>query len=376
MLNPQRFTVAGQGSPMTDVVARALAATGSWSIPAMREPGFKMLESIMEDPIVRAVQEQMRMRGLAAAPLPERAQVVVDRAVVEVGLQRLTFVADLLAEGLVYNLTDPLSVTQLEHYSSSKVGAAQRTMTPSARGENKLPLMLPGRLPVYLTTDTFELDIRTLKMSERVGIPLDTALIKQCTRSVNEALEDAAINGATTLDGQALNVAGYAAPGLLNAPNANVYALSVNWTAANVIGTTGPAMLADLQGMIAAAQADLKFGPYNLYVGTTAGIVIEGDFKLNGDLSIRQRLEQISIGGRPIRIRVTDMFPGASTGAQCALVQMTSDVVDLVNGQPPTVIPWTSLDGFTIHNLVMAIMIPRFRSDYNGNSGVVIGSKA
>jgi hypothetical protein len=63
-------------------------------------------------------------------------------------------------------------------------------------------------------------------------------------------------------------------------------------------------------------------------------------------------------------------------GAKVALVQMTSDVIDMVVGQYPTVIPWTSLDGFTIHNLVMAILIPRVRSDYNGDSGIVIGTTA
>jgi len=57
-------------------------------------------------------------------------------------------------------------------------------------------------------------------------------------------------------------------------------------------------------------------------------------------------------------------------------VQMTSDVVEIVNGQPPTVIPWTSLDGFTLYWLIMAIQVPRVRSDYDGNSGVCIGTKS
>lgn len=366
MQDPQRFTAAAKNSPLADVVMRALTATGGWSVAAMREPGFRLLEEALSP------ERQFR----AAAPLFDKAQVVIDRSVVEVGLQRLTFVADLLAEGLTYPLSDPLSVTQLEWSTMSRVGAAKRTMTPSARGENKLPIVLPNRLPIYLTTDNFELDIRTLKMSERIGTPLDTALIKACTRSVNEAIEDAAINGATTLDGQNLYVAGYSAPGLLNAPNANTGNLSVDWTAANVIGTTGPAMVADVQAGMSALQTDRKYGPYNLYVGTKAGNVMQGDFKTNTTDTIMSRLEQMDAGGRKLRVRVTDMFPGAATGAQMALVQMTSDVVEVVNGQPPTVIPWTSLDGFTIYNLVMAIMVPRVRSDYDGNSGIYIGSKA
>ena len=74
-------------------------------------------------------------------------------------------------------------------------------------------------------------------------------------------------------------------------------------------------------------------------------------------------------------IRYADMFPAASTGPQAAVVQMTRDVVDIVDGQRPTAIPWTSVDGFTFFNLVMAIMIPRFRTDVEGNSGVAIITK-
>ena len=66
--------------------------------------------------------------------------------------------------------------------------------------------------------------------------------------------------------------------------------------------------------------------------------------------------------------RVADFMPST----KFALVQMSNDVVDIVDGQRPTVLPYTSLDGMTIHNLVMAMMIPRFRSDYNGNSGVCV----
>lgn len=348
-----RFTPGAKDSPITDLVLRALQETGGWSVPAMRAPGFRMLEQVEGD-----------LRALA--PLPERSQVLVDKAVVEVGLQRLTFVADLLAEGLVYNLSDPLSVTQLEYYKSNKVGNAQRTMSPSARGENFLPDMLPSRLPVYLTTSQFEIDIRTLKMSQRVGMPLDTANVKSSTRSVNEAIEDAAINGATTLDGQPLYDAGYSAPGLLNAPNANTHTITTNWSTA-----TGAQILADIQTMIGKLQTDLKYGPYNLYTSTSWSNYLDNDYSTaKGENSTRDRISKLVHGGRPLRIRSADFMP-ANTAV---LVQMTSDVVDLVSGQMPTVIPWTSLDGFTVHNLVMAIQIPRFRSDYSGNSGVCIAT--
>lgn len=348
MFDNMRFTAHNGKSPVAGALLRSLNESGELSIPALR----------------------------ALSPLSDKAQVMVDKAVLEVGLERLTFAADLLAGGLSFPLSDPLSVTQLEWESVNKVGDAQRTMSPSARGENQLLDRTIRRLPIYLTTDDFSVGIRTLKMSERNGTPLDMSLIKQATRRVNESIEDAAINGATTLDGQALVADGYAAPGLLNAPNANTHALTADWTGVNTIGTTGPAIVNDVLSMIGKLQADKKFGPYNLYVGTNAGNLIEGDFKVNTTDTIRERLERIQAGGRNLVIRVADRMPNAATGTQCALVQMTSDVVEMVNGQAPTVIPWTSLDGFTLFWLVMAIMVPRVRSDYDGNSGICLGVKS
>jgi hypothetical protein len=362
MHDDKRFTVASKASPLADVVLRALEETGHWSIEAMRRPGFRAMERLMRGPEFRAL-----------APLPDRAQVVLDTAVVEVGLERLTFAADVMAAGLTYTLTDPLSVTQLEWNATNKTGNAQRTMSPAARGENQMPAILPFRLPIYLTTDDFHLDIRTLKMSQRVGMPLDTTLIKQCTRSVNEAIEDAAINGATTIDGQELKVAGYNAPGLLNAPNAETQVLTATaWDSTPVAAT----ILSEVQLMLAKLRANKKYGPYRMYTNTEVGAVLDNDYvTASPQNTIRERL--LKLEGLQA-IRTADMIPGGAVttliGAKVAIVQMTSDVIDMVVGQKPTVIPWTSPDGFTFHNLVMAIMIPRVRSDYNGDSGVVIGT--
>lgn len=335
-----RFTVASENNPIQGALLRAMAGQRELSIGALR----------------------------TLSPLSDKAQVLVDRAVVEVGLQRLTVAADLLSSGLVYPLTDPLSVTQVEWDAISQTGGAQRTMSPSARGENQLPDSVHNRIPIYLTTDDFNIPIRTLKMSQRVGQPLDTTLVSASTRRVNEAIEDSVINGSGLVSG------GYSAPGLLNAPNANTYTLSVDWDDAAELAafTAGPKIFGDVQTMIGKLQTDKKFGPYNLYVGTLYGNALDSDYKANGDTTIRERLEKIDAGGRMINIRIADMMP-ANTAV---LVQMTSDVVQLIDGQRPTVIPWSSLDGFTLFWLVLAIMIPRVRSDYDGNSGICIGTHA
>ncbi|MES2360032.1 MAG: major capsid protein [Gemmatimonadota bacterium] len=371
MEKEMRFTAAAgnAASPLSDIITRSILETGGWSVEAMRTPGFRMMEAIE--------QEQMQFRTLA--PLMDKAQVSIDKAVVEVGLQRLTLVADMMSAGLVYPLSDPLSVAQLEWSTQSKIGAAQRTMSPQARGENKSPLITPFRLPIYLTTDTFNIDIRTLKTSQRTGMPLDTAIVKQCVRAVNEAVEDAMINGATTLDGQLLQDAGYTAPGLLNHPNVNLKTLTATaWTPATA--PVGATVFAEVMSMISILQTDKKFGPYRMYVGTQIGNTMDQDYSTstNTVTTIRQRLLQID---SLQAIRTADLVPNGnaaspSIGNKVILMQMTSDVADVVMGQAPTVIPWTSLDGMMIHNLVMAIMIPRVRSDADGNSGICVGTTA
>jgi hypothetical protein len=242
-----------------------------------------------------------------------------------------------------------------------------RVMNPSSRRENKMPIVLPKRLPIYLTIDGFELDIRTLKMSERVGQPLDVSNAAFCTRAVNEAFEDAIINGPTTLDGQALTDAGYTAYGLLNEPNVNLQTLTLAaWSTAPV----GSTVFAETEAMIGKAQTDKKFGPYRMYVGTAVGNALDADYNATNNaqgLTIKERILKISSLQAVV---VADLMPANKV----VLVQMTSDVVDIIVGQTPTVIPFTSLDGFTIHNIVMGIMVPRVRSDYDGNSGVVVGT--
>lgn len=298
------------------------------------------------------------------SPMPDEAQRMIDQAVVDVGLDRLVIAADVMAEGLITDVADPLSVMELYWEKRSQVGTPQRTMIPGARGQNAGPSQRTGvRLPIYATTDEFELNIRLLRASQRGGAPLDVDGAAQATRRVNEAIEDAFINGAN------LTANGNDTPGLLTAPNASSVAYSSNeaWSAT---GHDGADILGDVLRMIDEAQANHRYGPYNLYIPTLYGNKLNEDFKANSDLTIRQRLEQIEAGGRGIRIRVADQLPANRT----SLVQMTKDVVDMVVGMEPTTFTWADGPGFELKTLVMAFMIPRVRDDYEGQSGIVNGN--
>lgn len=321
------------------------------------------------------------MRGLASAllscetigdlrtlaPLPKDAQELIDRATVQVGLDRLVIVGDFINAGLTFNLPDPLSVMELYWEKEAKVGHAQRTMLPGARNENQLAERTGTSIPIYCTTDDFSLNIRTLRASERAGAPLDTSTVSQTTRRVNEAVEDACIKGWTDDGGSTLvSVNGNTAPGLLNAPNVNTFTYVDNeaWTAA---AHSGEDILTDVLSAIDQLQADRMYGPYNVYVPTTYDNKLNQDFKANSDKTIRQRLEEISV----VRsVKAADQLPSN----RVVVVQMTSDVMDIVVGQMPIPVSWEDGPGWNRNFVILAFLIPRVKDTYSGQSGICVGN--
>lgn len=306
------------------------------------------------------------VQGLrAASPLPVDTQRVIDDAVVRVGRQRLVLVDDLIAEGLVYDLSDWLSTPTLYHERLGEAGSAQRAMVPDARGENQVMDRTGVTLPIFCTFDDFRFNIRELAAAARVGAPLDVSHTEQATRNVNEAIEDQAINGL----GTGITIGGHSAPGLVSAPNKNTQAFvdTESWTHAN---HSGADILADVQNMVAKAHTAGRYGPYNLYVPTAYDLKLNQDYASGYPKSIRQRLEELAFGGRPLRVRALDRMPDDTVG----LVQMTSDVVRVVMGQQPIPVSWTPGPGWKTFFSVLACVVVQFRDDYSSKSGVVIGT--
>ena len=298
----------------------------------------------------------------AASPLPKNSQELIDREVINVGLQRLVLAADLLADGLAYSLAEPLSVMQLTQEKASKSHTARRTMTPGSAGENAIQDRRTYTIPIYATVSDFNLNIRTLLASQKFGAPLDVSGIGQATRRVNESIEQSCFSGA------GFAVDGFNTYGVLTHPDVNTYTFidSEAWTAA---GHSGEDILEDVATMAQRLQDEFYFGPYNLYIPAGYSKELNADFKANSDKSTLTRLQELTYGGRNLRVRVADMLP-ANT---CVMVQMTNDVIDIVNGQEPTALSWESPNGMERFFHILAFMIPRVKSNYDGGCGVIVG---
>jgi hypothetical protein len=114
----------------------------------------------------------------------------------------------------------------------------------------------------------------------------------------------------------------------------------------------------------AATGGNRMFGPFVIYVSVAAGINMLNDFKDESDISIMERVLKIP---QIAAVRPSEHL----TGDEVIMVQMTSDVVDLIDGIQPTVVMWESNGGFLLNFKVLAIVVPRIKSTAEEQCGII-----
>jgi len=276
-----------------------------------------------------------------------------DTAIVSIAKARLNGVADLMAAGLSYKLPNALGVTRLEWETDTDMTPAAVGMSGIQRSQDdRIEFSLTG-IPIPIIYKDWTLNIRALEASRRTGRPLDTQMAEKAGRSVAEKIEDILWNGYTGL-GSNNTIYGYT-----TAANRNTGSVTATWVSA-----TGAQILADVLAMIQKAQDDHMYGPYILYVPIAVMTNMGNDFKTNSDKSIMQRILEVP-GISAVK------STSSLSGTNVILVQLTSDVVQMIDGIQPTMVQWDSHGGMVTNFKIMAIMLPRFRNDSESQSGIV-----
>lgn len=281
----------------------------------------------------------------------------IDRAVIAVASERLVAVGDLISKGLTRNLGS-IGQTISQWDRSSDMTPAKITMDGGNLAENDTVNFTTSGVPVPVVSKPFQLNMRRLAASRTFGESIDTIQAEIAARVVGEATEDMLLNGVSTIA-----LEGYVIYGYTNHPDRNTVDLTKVWTD----GTkTGPEILADVQGMLAAARADLHFGPFSLYIPGEYEGKLDDDYDPgSGDTrTIRERLMMLN---GISEIRVLDRLANNNV----LLIEMKKEVVDLAVGQDVATLHWQANGGLQEHFNVMAIWAPRVKSDYDGRSGIV-----
>jgi len=288
----------------------------------------------------------------------------LDSALMDVSRQRLGGIDDLRSKGLVYNLGNAMGTTVLEWHDISGDMEAVVTMDGVTRGKNDRPKYQHNYLPIPIIHVDYEINARELAASRSLGNPLDTTDAERATRAIQEKLE-----GMLFSDNQQYSFGEKDSRGqntiysYVNHPDRNLVQLKVAW---NESGKTAAAIVADVMAMKDASIADYHYGPWQLYIPTSYDTVIDNDYDTAGasTMTIRERILKIAgISG----IKVIDTLEADNV----LLVQMTSDVVRLVQGLGLQNVEWGVEGKFITKYKVLTIQVPQIRSDQNKRSGVI-----
>ena len=275
-----------------------------------------------------------------------------DNAVVEIARKRLIGVGDLLSRGLVYNLPNALGHTRLEWEKVSDMDPAGLSMSGISETQNDRVIYDLDSMPIPIIHKDFNINVRALMASRNNGTALDTVQAQVAARKVAELTETMLFKGATIL-GSNNPIYGYT-----TALHRNTGSLTATWMTA-----TGEQIVSDTLKMITALVGDNMYGPYVMYVSAAVGVRFGEDYKTNSDKSILTRMMEIE-GLSAIKV-TKDL-----ANTEVLLVQMTADVIEMVDGLQPTTVEWESHGGFIAHFKIISIMLPRVRNDYINQSGI------
>ena len=282
-----------------------------------------------------------------------------DLAVIKAAQDRLVGVADLMSRGLVLPIANGLGKTVLEYEDASDITDAEISMAGVTPGQNDRLVYDINYLPLPIVHKDFQINIRVLNSSRTTGVPADTAMAAMAAGKVADKLEEILFIGAGTYTFGGGTIYGY-----LDAPNTNSVTLSENWDVA-AGAKTGAEIIADVVAMKQASIDAAHYGPFMLYLPTAYETVLDKDHTTGYPKTTRSRILEIAgIQG----IKIADKL----TANHVVLVQMTSDVVRMVEGLPLTTVEWETEGKMIFHFKVMTISVPQIRSNQANQSGITI----
>lgn len=285
----------------------------------------------------------------------------LDDALVMVKDYRLGGVDDLISAGLTYNLGNGMGTTVLEWHDMSDALTAELSMDGVTRGQNDRPTFNTHYLPIPIIHVDYEINMRELATSRNMGNPLDTTLAERAARRVKEKIETMLFTNTT------YGYGGGTIYSYVNYPHRNQVTFengAWNTLTANSDGSVGEQIVIDVLKLKKALIAKRFYGPYKIYLPSNFETILDQDYDTTTPgTTIRERIMKIEgISGISINDSLTD--------SNVLMVQMSNDVVRLVNGMGLTNVEWMT-EGNTVAKFkVMAIQVPQIRSDSGNRTGI------
>lgn len=333
-----------------------IGADGQISVNAMR-PFF---DTESGDALI-VVNNEGETAPTTNATLQFQEWLEIDRTVIETVGIRLNGIADLRGRNLVHRLGG-IGQTISMWQTVSDMDQANVSMDGVTRGQEAGINFGTAQVPVPIVHKDWRINMRRLQSSRMMGESVDVTAARMAARTVAEASERMLFSGsAIVVDGNPIY-------GYRNFPGRAQVDLETPWDEATPVQ-----IKADVQAMLAEARKRKFYSGFTLYIPAHYEGILD-DFYVIGDTS-----SGVTVPGRTIRdvllalsglerIVVAD---GMGEVDEVLLVALDGEVVDLAIAQEPTTISWQAMGGMQELFKTMAVWVPRIKSDFNGNTGIV-----
>jgi len=320
--------------------------------------------------------EKQQITGNADSTLRKNEWQLLDLAVLKAAKPRLRAVGDIEGAGLTFDIPNGFSKTVLQYQSQSDISRATFSMNGLRETDRDRPVYDLVNLPLPICHKDFSIDSRDLSISRNGSTPLDTSMATLAGRRVAEEIECLALGALSTYTYGGGSIYGY---------TNFTSRLTKTLTKPTATGWTPGVTINEVLAMITQSRLAFHYGPWMLYCGPNWDTYMDDDYSTaKGDKTLRQRLAAIEdiqgvrtldYLGRTISTtsEIGTDAPSA-TDFPLVLVQMTEDVVRMVNGAELSTVMWETQGGFLLNFKVFCIKVIQLRADHNGNTGIVHGS--
>ena len=301
-----------------------------------------------------------------AATLRREDWLQVDSTVVRAATRRLRFFNDLRDNGLSVDLPNALGKTSWQYERQSNISDASISMDGLRRSDASRLQYDSETMPLPLIHCDLSFSAREIAISRSGDSPIDISAVAEASTKVAEKVEKLALG----VDNEFL-AGGGAVYGVCNYPYRLSRIFTNPWNSDGSRDTQWTPGI--LQREILEARRSLNdhrhYGPFVIYHSPDFDEILDDDYNLNFNglstaLTLRERLLKID---QIQAIRTSEFLPYGNF----VMVEMSPNTIQAVNGMDITTIQWQTEGGFENHFKVMCILLPRMKSDFNGNCGVL-----
>jgi hypothetical protein len=249
-----------------------------------------------------------------------------------------------------------------------------------SEGRTDTPLFALRSLPLPITHSDFYYSRRLLEVSARQGRPLNVAMVEAATRRAAEMVEKTLI-GVEAGVSYGYQNAGYGAHDSTTKSNVWGYlTFPRRLTSTSLTAPTGSNPNVIFNEWIALREsmyAQNFYGPFVIYTSTDWDQYLDqmyaftngSNWAVNPSNTLREQLLKIE-GIETIR-RLDYLTAANSHAFTLLMIQMTSDVVQAIEGMQFTTVQWESKGGMQINFKIMGIMVPLIKHSYTNQCGIL-----